>query len=99
MESRVAARAPGSRDAVAVAGPGLRSSVVRFVGRTHAPREARETAETTNRARECARDRSGHREAALDKVLGIATCVMFHHPVAAAAPERSAPVLESVSTG
>jgi D-alanyl-D-alanine carboxypeptidase len=37
--------------------------------------------------------------AALDPVLGVATCVMFHHPVSAAAPERSAPVLDSVSTG
>jgi hypothetical protein len=62
MESRVAARAAATHGAVAVADPGLRSSVERFVGRTHALPEARKTAETTNRAGECARDSPGHRE-------------------------------------
>src|SRR4051812_48333217 len=48
---------PGSQHERAVAtapwpwsAPALRFSVERFVGRTHAPPEARQTAETTNRA-------------------------------------------------
>jgi D-alanyl-D-alanine carboxypeptidase len=35
---------------------------------------------------------------ALDKVLGIAACVMFNHPVPAAAPGRSAPRVGNAST-
>jgi D-alanyl-D-alanine carboxypeptidase len=36
--------------------------------------------------------------ARLESVLGIAVCVMFRHPVPAAAPGRSAPMVDSVST-